>query len=393
MKRIVDISIGVVLSFGLLLVVFNTPAYLYSFNYWFGHNLGAAFTTLSSSDTVANFPTTYNANIAVTANTSAANDFSGLQTAPYASTTVFSCSTCYFGGTATSSITNGVLSLISPLTVASGGTGSTTLSQFSVLLGSSTNAIGIVEGFGTSGQILTSNGVGVAPTWQSGTVDESLDYTWTGAHSFVNSTTSAFAITTAKFHINGLDYRFPSTGLATNTVFMFDASGTASLIKPPYRLIASSTTGSAGLYATTSITEAPSHLKVVLEFNGASNETVRVRFNGDSASNYGYALNRDQTGAFVRSSGSATNSILLTNAADVSTTTKAHIEINIENTPGERKLATWQATMSNSGTNAPVNITGSGVWNNTSSVITDVVFDANTTQNIPSGARVFIYGY
>lgn len=84
----------------------------------------------------------------------------------------------------------------STLTIAYGGTGSTTLSQYSVLLGSSTNAVGIVQGLGTSGQFLTSNGAGFPPSWQSATVNTSANYTWSGTHLFTNNVTLSPATTT-----------------------------------------------------------------------------------------------------------------------------------------------------------------------------------------------------
>lgn len=59
--------------------------------------------------------------------------------------------------------------LSSPLTVAQGGTGATSFTAYSVILGgtTSTGALQNVSGLGSSGQVLTSNGAGAAPTWQS----------------------------------------------------------------------------------------------------------------------------------------------------------------------------------------------------------------------------------
>jgi len=48
-----------------------------------------------------------------------------------------------------------------------GGTGAASLTQYEVLLGNGTSAIGTVSGLGTSGYVLTSNGPGSAPTWQA----------------------------------------------------------------------------------------------------------------------------------------------------------------------------------------------------------------------------------
>jgi hypothetical protein len=55
-----------------------------------------------------------------------------------------------------------------------------------------------VNGFGTSGQFLTSNGAATAPSWQSASVDQTQAYTWTGLHTFtggwvVNNASSTIA--------------------------------------------------------------------------------------------------------------------------------------------------------------------------------------------------------
>ncbi len=54
--------------------------------------------------------------------------------------------------------------------VAGGGTGATSFTAYAVITGgtTSTGALQNVSGVGTSGQILTSNGAGALPTWQSG---------------------------------------------------------------------------------------------------------------------------------------------------------------------------------------------------------------------------------
>ena len=57
----------------------------------------------------------------------------------------------------------------SPLPVANGGTGDTSLTAYSVVCGgtTSTSALQNVSGVGTSGQVLTSNGASALPTWQA----------------------------------------------------------------------------------------------------------------------------------------------------------------------------------------------------------------------------------
>jgi hypothetical protein len=61
--------------------------------------------------------------------------------------------------------TNSFLSSASGVTVAQGGTGASTFAANGVLFGNGTSAIGATA-VGTSAQVLTSNGSGVAPTFQ-----------------------------------------------------------------------------------------------------------------------------------------------------------------------------------------------------------------------------------
>jgi hypothetical protein len=70
-------------------------------------------------------------------------------------------------------ITRGLVDLAADVTgtlaVANGGTGATTLGDAGVLIGNGTGAVA-VTGAGTSGQVLTSNGAGVDPTFQAAPV-------------------------------------------------------------------------------------------------------------------------------------------------------------------------------------------------------------------------------
>lgn len=62
-------------------------------------------------------------------------------------------------------ITGGSITGITDLAVADGGTGTSSLAQYAVMLGNGTGAVQTVSGLGTSGQVLTSSGTGAAPTW------------------------------------------------------------------------------------------------------------------------------------------------------------------------------------------------------------------------------------
>lgn len=68
------------------------------------------------------------------------------------------------------SITGGSITGITDITVSDGGTGKSSHTAYSVVCGgtSSTDPLQSVSGVGTSGQVLTSNGAGALPTWQTG---------------------------------------------------------------------------------------------------------------------------------------------------------------------------------------------------------------------------------
>lgn len=64
------------------------------------------------------------------------------------------------------SITGGTVTGITDITVADGGTGASSFTDAGVLIGNGTGAIQVTSA-GTSGQVLTSNGAGVDPTFQA----------------------------------------------------------------------------------------------------------------------------------------------------------------------------------------------------------------------------------
>jgi len=87
--------------------------------------------------------------------------------------------------------------LSSQVTVSKGGTGNTSTTAYAVICGgtTSTGAFQAVSGVGTSGQVLTSNGAGALPTWQTGgggTADYSCRIKQTGTTS-LSTTWAALA--------------------------------------------------------------------------------------------------------------------------------------------------------------------------------------------------------
>lgn len=209
MKHLATILISSLISLGLITASFNVPAK------WFKlgePKLGVSLTELTGSENLSDFPTTYNANLTALNN-------GKIET----STTTLPLITTLANLATVGTITSGTWNA-DVITVPYGGTGSSTLSQYQVLLGNGTSALTSVAGFGTSGQFLTSNGDAAAPTWQTSAIDQADDYTWTGAHSFT-ATTTVGASSTAPLVLNGVSYNFPSSDGSDGQAWITDGSG------------------------------------------------------------------------------------------------------------------------------------------------------------------------
>ncbi len=113
------------------------------------------------------------------------------------------------------------------LPVANGGTASTTISANQVIIGNGASGFNEVNGFGTSGQFLTSGGAGVAPTWSSNTLDTTLSFNWTGTKFLVQNFYASSTVANP-FYLNGLSYDTPSSRAASSTVLSEDGNGNLS---------------------------------------------------------------------------------------------------------------------------------------------------------------------
>ena len=130
-------------------------------------NLGATITTINGSDTISSSRSVINANFAnLNASKAEISDVSG-------TTTLSSLSSV---GTITTGTWNATR-----IGVPYGGTGWATIASGTIMYGKGTGSIGTTTA-GSDGQVLTL--VGGTPNWQSGGVNQALDYTWTGFHNF-----------------------------------------------------------------------------------------------------------------------------------------------------------------------------------------------------------------
>ena len=239
MKNFLTIFFSVILSaiVAIAIVLYMPLSWLDSFTSNATPKPGATITTIQGSDTISGSRTTINTN------------FANLNSSKFETTgttlpNLTSAATLATVGTITSGTWNA-----STLTVPYGGTASTTLSQYQVLLGNGTSGITVPVGWGTSGQFLTSNGAATLPSWQSASVNQTLNYLWTGNHNFTGSTLIKTLIASSTISINnggsGVSYVFPTAQGASGQTLVNNGSGTLSWgLQPNNQYTYASTTAS-----------------------------------------------------------------------------------------------------------------------------------------------------
>lgn len=366
---------------------------------YFRENLGAAFTTIASTDRISAFVSTYNTNLAQTANTTTPNTWSDLQQFSRASSTQLSAYDTFFGRTATSSFgAGGALTLATPLTAANGGTGSSTLASNRVLLGNGTGAVNVVTSFGSSGQTLQSQGDGLAPQWAANVTDQNAAYTWTGLHRFYATTTfnaginatgttmiknlNASSTSASPIVFNGISLNTPSIQGASSTALFNNGSGTLIWDKAQaFELIADiSATGSVSTIGASGLSNR-SHYTVILSTRGKSTGNVmELRFNGDQNSNYDSRRFEE-----YRLSGSGQNAGQIS-IGDTGTTTAEFFKFEITNFSTLRKQVSWTSTMAASSSV----FTGAGSWKNEVDAISAIQF-AGGGGNFLINSKLWIY--
>ncbi len=225
MKTFLTISSSVILSIlGAYFLVSYTP--LSFFPDIVHRTFGSTVTTILGSDTISGSRTTINTNFSNLNSDKAENTVATLAslTSAAALATV---------GTITSGTWNG--GVIFPTW---GGSGSSTLSSNQILLGNGTGAVKVVNGFGTSGQFLTSNGAGQAPSFQSASVDQTQNYSWTGNHNFIGNTYIKNLNASSTVVLGGITYTSPpSQAFASSTVLANDGAGKQYWINQSERLL------------------------------------------------------------------------------------------------------------------------------------------------------------
>lgn len=211
-------------------------------------------------------------------------------------------------------------------------------------------------------------------------IDLTEDFTFTGALNIAASVTKTLTL-------NTLAYVFP-TSQSAGTALHNDGSGNLTWGATPVLLV-STTTTTAMDYATTTWSGNYQNLRFVYNQPSANASLInpRLYFNSDRGLNYGYsAFEMFTTGAGYQSLG--TTALLLNNIA---TSSPKYTTGSIINMAANRKFVQWHESLSSASTFVGTQTIGSGVWNNTSTAITSIVFWAESS-TIPSGTIIEVYG-
>ena len=153
-----------------------------------GQTYGSSITTINATDTLKDSRTTINDNFTALN----AGKIENASTSIAAITTLnnlTSASSLATIGTITTGVWSGTA-----IAVGKGGTGTTSPSQYQIILGNGSAGLTVASSTGTSGQFLTSNGTAAYPNWTTSSIDQSLNYTWTGNHYFNNTAASTTVI-------------------------------------------------------------------------------------------------------------------------------------------------------------------------------------------------------
>ncbi len=201
---------------------------------------GSTITNIAGSDTLSASRSVINTNFTNLNSTKIENSTTSVE----AITTLANLATI---GTITSGTWHGTI-----IVPTYGGTGSSTLSANELFVGNGTGNV-LSLGWGTSGQFLSSNGVGSLPTWVTNSIDTTANYNFTGTIRIKNLNASSTVAN--PFILNGVSFNTPSTQGSASTVLTNDGSGSLTWSNPYFKTLynTSGTTISTATNASTSL--------------------------------------------------------------------------------------------------------------------------------------------
>lgn len=247
-------------------------------------SFGTTVTTINGTDTLSSSRTTIN------------NNFTALNNGKFE----FSD---WYATTSARQLTNLGIMSGGLVTVAYGGTASSTLSLNQVLLGNAANGFKVVSGYGIAGQFLTSNGASNAPTWTTGALDYSTDYNWTGTNRFKNLNASSTVAN--PIYLNTVAYNTPSTQGSAYTLLRNDGSGNLTWGSAPrFSLIGQTNVTAATNWATSTMLTIPSGV-----MNASSTIQIKGTFRCANGSNPCFMKIVNQNGEPFITSGSVNSTV------------------------------------------------------------------------------------
>jgi len=247
----------------------------------------------------------------------------------------------------------------------------------STLLGSTTAPLVITTANTTSSPYTTGKFIPV--TQNDGKIDpifiatsSAYQYRFTASTTFDGTTTTirSLAVPTGSTQLNGQFVQFPSTQGASSTFWRNNGSGTLISDYENWReinvtstVIASNTLELRGLAITSRDCEIQMFTSGVV-----GDDDLSISFNQDRGNNYTH-----------RRYFNYVNDVTITAKDGIylsSSSTPQYYTIKFTNQLDRAKLVTWVGT-AGSGTTISNVMTGSGIWNNTSAQITDILFSGN----------------
>ena len=345
MNILFNIAVSLIASAVIFVGGMNIPASTFSLKSLSDPIFGA-FTEITTATNLADFPTTYNANLTKsievgTTSVASITTLAGLTTA----NALTSASALATIGTITSGVWNGTV-----IGVAYNGTGTTSPTSNQVMLGNGSSGFKVVSGFGTSGQFLTSGGAATPPTWTTSAVNQTDSYNWTGTN-FLVKNLSASSTAANPLTLNGVAYNTPSTQGASSTVLTNNGSGRlTNEILPWLNIGQTSFAGAATTTLTLTSTTTAQDIRIVV--NAVQSGTacrILMQLNPNTTTglgaNYKWTLKPNNDTAAT----GATNDSMRIAVVDVAND-GFYVTINLSNDALFRKYATWQGAVLGSAT-------------------------------------------
>ena len=357
---------------------------------YFRQTLGATITSMAGTDTLKASRTVINDNFTSLNNYKIENSSSSIA----AITTLANLVSI---GTITTGGWNGTA-----IPVAYGGSGTTTWAANLVLVGSTTNGVGTVVGHGASGQVLGSNGAGLAPTWQTLTVGLANNNAWTGRNQFSGATTSISSPDNG-ITLGGVGYILPSTlsGIASGTVATLvpdsTASGTIRWQQAPIGFEYLNQTVTTGAQATVTVSGLPNRRQFIIKAYAPSVSTGGKTFMSFQCCDQNYqwmVVSATSTTGRDHKTNNFFNGFqlqeLFTNATE-----EHYYTVNVYNLASGDRQFDWTGSAKSTNDTYPRSAQGSGLWATTTASLIDVIFFANGDGQVATfgaGAVLSIFG-